>query len=989
MSDPFPAEFEHISSGSADTLFIGREPELLALRNAFDLSLRGTRQVILLGGEPGIGKTSIMDEFARDAREKGALVLWGNCYEWDGAPAYWPWTQVLSTWIRELDEDDLASLLGSRANLIAQLVPELHDRIPAMAPVPGGLEARRFQLLTAISQTVRLATARRPLVIVLDDVHWADAPTLELLLFLAQEIRDERLLLIAAYRDADLTPENPATRILADLGRESHTRRLSLMGLAKPQVARLVTLIIGQAQAPGLVETVFAETGGNPFFVTEVARLIADEGISSETQDRLARHPRVPDSVRAAIRRRLNRLSDGCNRALLVASVVGRDFDVRILERVTGTEVMVLLDALDEALQARLLTSTQLPSTFRFSHALVQETIYEDIPRAERSRLHLAVGQALELEADRDRHWAELAHHFFQASPLGGPEKVVEYSARAGDAAMSQFDWVVAASHYQHALDALDMTSPLAVTLQCDLLLSLGEAQNRAGSGSGDAPAARVSFARAFDIARTLADGERMARAAVGYAGNNIVAAFGGPRQLEMLEEARAALDVADSPLRVRLLARLAMDLWFRSTRNLAESRACAEDAVAMASRLSDPTLMSFALNGRHNSGHRPDNLDERLADARKMIAIAEQTLDPIAASWGHMLHGIDEMEAGNMSAAAESFSWLRRFDERVHIPYVATRVAVYGALIDMATGRYADAALEVERARELWQSSMPRQHAAQSFVLLRDLGRLDVLAETIEIPDDLHPWRTSALSHRMALALERGQFAAARADYELVVANDFALVEFNMHWISNLVMLTEGALAFDDTTRAAQIFSKLEPYGDRLVHEGSLSICHGPVALHLGRLATLLRRWDEATRWLDRSLATCQRLGLRPFIARTLLAQAELSAARDGPGNRTARDLAERSIAEAAAIGMNGLLPKAQAVRDAPDLQPGAALGLTPREIDVLRLIAQGMTDAEVAERLFLSPRTVSTHLTSIYTKLNVSSRAAATRIAMEHNLG
>ncbi|MGA7668946.1 MAG: AAA family ATPase [Nitrolancea sp.] len=988
MLERFPAEPKQHSSGHPLTPFVGREPELLALRNAFDLAMQGLRQVILLGGEPGIGKTSIMSRFAGEAREKGSLVLWGNCYEWEGAPAYWPWTQVLGTWLRDLDEDDRAALLGPRTNFIAQLVPEIHDRVPELTPVPGGLEARRFQLMTAVAQTMRLAAARRPLVIVLDDVHWADAPTLELLLFLSQEIRDERLVLIVGYRDADLTPVNPATPILTDLGREPHTHRLSLKGLPKPQVAHLVMLITGRAQAPGLVETVYTETNGNPFFVTEVARLIADEGSLDATHDRLPRHPRVPDSVRSAIRRRLDRLSEDCNRALTVAAVVGREFDVRILERTTGTPVLVLLDAIDEALRAGLLTSTQLPSTFRFSHALVQETIYEEIPRAERSRLHMAVGQALELEADRERLWAELAHHFFQASPLGGPENVANYSARAGDAAMAQFDWIVAASHFKHALDALDELSPVDVARQCDLLLSLGEAQNRAGSGAGDAPAARISFSRAFDIARTFGDGVRMAQAAVGYAGNNISAAFGGPRQLEMLEEALAVLDPSDSPLRVRLLARLAMDLWFRSTDNLVRSRACAEEAVAIASSLGDPTLMSFALNGRHNSGNGPDNLTERMDDADHLIDVAEQTGDPIAAAWGYILQVMDAIEAGNISDAERSVAWLQAFDERVRIPYVSQRVAVCSVMLDLLAGRYATAAVQVRRAKSLWQSSVPRQHASQSFFLLRDIGTLDSLDEDIQIPDKLHSWRLTALAHRMALALERGQVAAARADYEAIVADDFALVVFNQHWTSTLAMLAEAAVAFDDADRAKRMVVMLEPYPERQIMDGSLGVCHGPVALYLGRLAGLLAHWDDATRWLDQSLVICQRLGLRPFIARTLLAQAELLAARDGHGSLKARELSEHAIEAAESIGMLGLIPRAITVRDAPIAEPAAAFGLTPRELDVLQLIAQGLTDAEVAKRLFLSPRTVSTHLTSVYGKLNVSSRSAATRVAFEQHL-
>jgi DNA-binding CsgD family transcriptional regulator len=480
-----------------------------------------------------------------------------------------------------------------------------------------------------------------------------------------------------------------------------------------------------------------------------------------------------------------------------------------------------------------------------------------------------------------------------------------------------------------------------------------------------------------------------MARAAVGYAGINLVAVFGGTRQLEMLEEAHAALDPADSRLRTRLMARLAMDLWNRSTANDVRSRALAESAVAAAERLADPTILAYALNALHYSGHRPDNLPARKTVAARLVVAAEQTGDPIAAAWGYLLKMNDDLEAGEVFEAEQAMAWLRAFDERVHIPYIAQRVAAYRVLLALQAGRYPEAAEQVERARSLWQSTTPFQHACQSFVLMRDLGRLGELKEDVEIPDGLHPWRAAAQAHRMALALERGEMTAARADYDALVADDFARVAFNQHWYSTLAMLADAAVAFEDRPRAARMYQLLEPYSGRQVFDGSLVICHGPVALYLGRLAGALDHWEEALRQFDHALALCERLGLRPYTARTLLATAEVLVCRDAHGDRAAaRELAQRSIAAAESIGMLGLIPRATAVRDALLPSPLFGLGLTPREMDVLRLIAQGLTDAEVAERLSLSPRTIGSHLTSIYSKLHVQSRTAAARIALEHGL-
>jgi DNA-binding CsgD family transcriptional regulator len=303
--------------------------------------------------------------------------------------------------------------------------------------------------------------------------------------------------------------------------------------------------------------------------------------------------------------------------------------------------------------------------------------------------------------------------------------------------------------------------------------------------------------------------------------------------------------------------------------------------------------------------------------------------------------------------------------------------------------GDYAAAAAQIEQARMLWQSDAARQHACQSLLLLRDLGQLEDLTDELRLPDHLYPWRQAAQAHRLLLALARGQQTAAQADYEALVAHDFSRVRVDHHWLATLAPLAEAAVIFSDAPRAARLRAWLAPYAERLMVDGSLVVCHGPVALYLGQLAGVLGRWDEAIQRLDQARLICERLGLQPFLARTLLAHAEVLTRRDGPGDRAAaRDLSQRAMNVASAIGMLGLIPHTTALRETLSDPAGAAFGLTPRELDVLRLMARGLTDAEVAEQLFLSPRTVGTHLTSIYGKLGVSSRTAAARIAIERGL-
>lgn len=260
--------------------FVGRDAELSVLVEAFGRSLTGAGQVALVVGEPGIGKTRLAEQLAATAAVRGAAVLWGACYEWEGAPPFWPWAQVLRALVRGQDDDTLRQVLGSNAALVAQIAPDIVERLVGLSPPPPlEPEARLFRLLAATAAVFRHAAGVRPLTIVLDDVHWADLPSLHLLHFLIQEIRDASVMLVATYRNVEVRRGHPAAPILADLAREPNCRRLALRGLPKPQIARFMALVAGEAQPPALVDAVAEETEGNPFFVAEVVRLLADEGL--------------------------------------------------------------------------------------------------------------------------------------------------------------------------------------------------------------------------------------------------------------------------------------------------------------------------------------------------------------------------------------------------------------------------------------------------------------------------------------------------------------------------------------------------------------------------------------------------------------------------------------------------------------------------------------------------------------------------------------
>lgn len=977
-----------------DAPFVGREDELRALHAALDRALAGAGQLVLLVGEPGIGKTRTSERLASSARERGALVLWGSCYEWDGAPAYWPWTQALRTWLHHGDAEVRPALPADDLAILMRVIPEIASETFGIgAPASLDSNAHLFRLLTATGALIRNAATHQPLLIVLDDVHWADTPSLQLLRFLAQEIRDARVLIVATCRAIDRGRSHPQAMILADLVREPNCRKIALHGWRRDQVVQFVTLATGRAQPPALIDALFDETDGNPFFVGEVTRLLAAEGQFGSVPPDTVRRTRVPDGVRDAVRRRLDRLSPSCTHALAAASIIGRDFDVRLLERTTGSDVMQLLAALDEAVNAQFIVPGKMPDAFRFSHALIQDALYAELPSAERAQGHLAVGQALESRgAGHETDWAILARHFSLAAPFSDQSKVCDYSTRAGDAAMLQFNWEAAADHYRTALTALNLSDPGNDAHRCQLLISLGEALNRAGSGSGDVPEAREQFARAFALAQALGDAEQMARAAVGYAGINIIAAFGGPKQLEYLEAALAALGPEDHPLRSRVLSRLAVDRWNRDPTDRRGPRALATQAIEMARRLNAPILIAIGLWARYFASLSPAYLEEREADAAELLAYAEHTQDPIIAAWAYISQVVSCMDRGNLAGVEQMIAAMSEYNERAHVPYLALRNAAYQAMVDTATGRYCEAERYVDRAAELWQSSSPSQYQCQQFLLYRDLGRLAEFSGELRVPNHLYLWRFAAQAHRMALALERGQLDLARSDYQALLAADIVREPFDNEWGGVVARLAEATAAFDDPQGAALLSNWIAPYHDRLLAGSGLAMCHGPAALYLGHLAAVQRAWDAAVAHYRHALAMSERLGLRPFAVRALIGLAEVSMERNAPGDRVAGyAFALRAVALAESIGMAGLLPRAGALCAAlAPLQPTATsrAGLTSRELDVLRLVAEGLSDADVARRLFLSRRTVNSHLTSIYAKLGVSSRTAAAHWAAEQKI-
>ena len=486
---------------------VGREEQLAAILSG---AAAGCGRLVLVAGEPGIGKTRLAEEVARRAAARGVRVAWGRCFEGEGAPAFWPWVQVVRQLLAEVPPAQLGTVLGPSAGELSQLLPELKELVPGLEPPPVvELAAARFRLYQAVTELVRQVAAVRPLLVVLDDLHWADTGSLGLLVFLATELRDARLVVLGTYRDVDLAAGQPLAETLGALAREPVVERIPLGGLGEAEVARLATTIIGSRPGERLVRAVHDRTDGNPFFVTELLRLLQSEG-DLHAQDALAAARRqIPVGVRDVLRRRLVRLPEQTNAVLLVAAAAGREFDLDLVEAVTRLDEERALEAIEAAVVAGLLVEDdETVGRYRFAHGLVQETLYEQVSRARRVRLHARLAETLlGLHGPEDpEHVPELARHAWAAVPVMGAEAALPYVLAAADHAMARLAYEQAEQQLRRALQLLESLPPSAERTRRELgvLVRLGRLLGELNSPGS--PEAAAAFARAAELAAEATD---------------------------------------------------------------------------------------------------------------------------------------------------------------------------------------------------------------------------------------------------------------------------------------------------------------------------------------------------------------------------------------------------------------------------------------------------------------------------------------------------
>lgn len=905
---------------------LGRERELVALRGWVDDARAGRGRVVLVMGEAGVGKTRL-------GQELGALtdgpVVWGRCTQTAGSPPFWPWHEVLRT-------------LG----------------VAGPPSVQAGSPQDRFRVVEAVAGSVLDAAARRPLLIVLDDVQWADEASVLVLRHVAGRAADSALLVMATVRDPGLS--DAVGEVLADLGREPGAESFRLPGLGPDDVARqLDSLGVDGADA----DQVHAVTGGNPFFVREVARAMA-EGTWSPG--------RAPERVRDAIRTRVERLDAEARRLVRAGAVIGQRFPPAVVASMLEVPVRRCLGAADMAVASGLLAQSGR-GELRFAHALVRDAVRTSIPVSVTVELHRAAATALEAHwaGELEEHLGELAWHHIAVAPYGDAARAREWALRAGAEAVRRLAFEEGVRLYRAALDvAVGWPDDVQA---CRAHLALG----RAGFLAGDLDTALSGAVAAAGYARDAGRPELVAEAAL------VLEPVPDPRIGVVLTELceQALTSVTDDAHRARLLALRSHLAFYAGDHELTRSASAA--ALERARRSGDAAALVAALRARHDACPGPAGRDTRLALAAEMLVLAERTGDPRTgdprtAMWGRLWRIDALVEAGELTAAQDELAPLTVAVDRVGGPASGWHRDRVEACVAQAQGRFGDARAAAtrgyERMRLIERSPATGAFLGTQWALARHTGTSDealAMARTwVEPPPR---FRTMGRVSRAYLLLRAGHPDEAEAQFRRAgPPQTWSWPVFFTAAGSVLAVLVATGLDRPDELTAA--LESLEAFRGRHVVGTGVSYC-GPAELTLGIGALRQGRLDDAVTDLDTATRHCEGAGAPGFLAEATHHLATALAARSRPGDRErARRLALDSDRLVRALGMTVFLePGAELLRR---LGPGQD-GLSPREAEVAGLVAEGLTNRQIAARLVISERTAGNHVAHVLTKLGFTSRS------------
>jgi tetratricopeptide (TPR) repeat protein len=894
---------------------IGRESESAVLSEALHSAVaRDGRRVVLLAGEAGVGKTTLATQVAVSAYERGAVVLLGRCEEDLGAP-YGPFVEALSHYVAHAEILELEGHSAVHGGELSRIVPALRRRLGDLpAPMSSDSDTERYLLYRAVAGLLEHVAAAHSLVLVLDDLQWADKPSLQMLRYVVANTTTAPILIVATLRDTELTPAHPLFEVLAALRREEGVSRVNLAGLDGAGVLAFMEATAGHplgVEGDELARSLHLETDGNPFFVGEVLRHLAETGaIFRDDAGRWSAAGEspgaidLPSSVREVLLSRVARLGESAGPVLGAASVIGRDFDLDLLTRVSETAEDDLIDVLDAAAASALVR--ELPDVtgrYSFCHALIQHSLYQEMGRTRRARLHRRVAERIEEICGEDSapRVAELAHHWLSAAePVN--DKAVEYAREAGKAALAVLAPDDALRYFNQALKLVESNPHADPFVHCDLLLGLGEAQRQAGMATF-----RETFLRAAHEAEELGATDLLVRAALsnnrGFV-SNIWSV--DDERVAVLESALDAVPGDDSQERALLLATLCGELMYAGSPDRCESLAA--DAKMMAARVGDPATIVRVLALTQNAVLDPSGLAERTFDANEALALAEKLGDPDLLYGACIYARINAMQSCDFDAAADHLATMSRLSEQLRLPALLWHTAFSQATESLRLGdteramELADAALQL--GKESGQPDAEVIYGGQLTMVYAQQGRI---AELIPLYEELIAQNPGLSQLKQGLArayLERGDERRALELLQASASDGFASLPRDLIWLFGLTAFADVAAQLRAEGPARQLYALLVPYHDQ--YPFMAAACQeSPVATYLGGLAGVLGHYDEAEAYFAEAVDINARGSMVYAAALNDLAWARMLRARRASGDQeSALTLLARSSSAAATKG-------------------------------------------------------------------------------------
>jgi hypothetical protein len=894
--------------------FIDREREAGELRLALEAALAGNGRVMLLGGEPGIGKTRLASAIADEAESRGVPVLWGRCWEDGSAPAYWPWNTALRRWIDQVGQDTVAKLTDGWGADLANIFPVLRERLPEL---PGSecseSNGARFRIFDITRRFLASLAKPAGLVVVLDDIHWADGPSLKLLEFIAGDMAEARILVVATYRDNEVQQEDPFSASLPRLVREPSTRCMLVSGLAPVHCARWAALAGLEGDAAALGEALHRETNGNPFFLGELVHLLADrEDFGTELDA-----GRVPHSVREVILRRLARLGADCRATLAVAALFGDAIEPRMLADVLADPTAD--DHLELALRDRLLIQGGQPGQYGFAHDLIRRVLVGELPPSTRTAWHARIAAALERHATASEVVTELVHHLAAAGTSEALRKAFDYACRGAEQAARGLGWEEAVRLTEIALDVGKRCGALDARRALELRLALA----RALRSAGDIPAARARCEEVMAACRRAPNPAAFTHAALIFAGP--VPEWGRiePAARAALEEACRAGVSLDDALRARLYARLAGDLIATNDAEHERVFALCDAAATAARRAGADGALAVALLGTYTAAVmdlRPAELGSPMPDSEEALAAAEASGEHEYAAAIRYMRAMVFFAGGDPEAFSREVDDLATAAAASRVPEALWFADVLAALRATVQGRFAEGREAMERAlatgRRAQLANAIGVYASQRMMWHALQGGLAEVAPELEAFVDVHPMGGGWRPFRALARLAAGDAVAARMEFQDLLASGLEPAQRGVMARSYLMGLSALCVALRDREHAAQLYDCVARRDDEWSIGGGQTL--GPWELVLGGLARLCGRTTDAVRHFETAIRVARRMGSRPVVARaqSLLASVRLSMHTDSKERRRIAAMLEEAAHCARELGLIDVTARVERLR-------------------------------------------------------------------------